>query len=261
MDTSFELVIVIPTYNEAKRLSLKKYFNFLETHKSVMLCFVDDGSTDNTRYLLHTLALSAQENVKIIAHAKNKGKAAAVLSGFLYSNANMHYKKIAYLDADLSTSLEECYELSKHIQGQTLFVFGSRIRKLDNYIRRKPYRFYCGRAVATLISKQLNLYVYDTQCGCKIFSHQLAQEVVAEKFISTWLFDVEIFHRIRNLYGKRRLIRCSKEVPLHSWIDKDHSKVRFAYVFRMFLELIVIGRKYRSTAINTSQTDLSEAIA
>ncbi|MEM8926911.1 MAG: glycosyltransferase [Bacteroidota bacterium] len=261
MDMIFELVIVIPTYNEAKRLSPKKYFNFLKQHEDVMLCFVNDGSVDKTDAVLRHIQQAGQKNVTILEHSKNKGKAAAVLSGFLYGAAKIPHKKIAYLDADLSTSLEECYALSQNINEQTVFVFGSRIRKLDNFIRRKPYRFYIGRVMATMISRQLNLYVYDTQCGCKIFSHQLAQKVMAEKFVSTWLFDVEIFHRIQNLYGKRRLVGFSKEVPLHSWIDKDQSKVSFSYFFKMWSELVIIRRKYRMTTFKEPQTVLIEALA
>ncbi len=259
MDVYFKLVIVIPAYNESKRLSLKKYFDFLNKTKDVMLCFVDDGSTDNTKSLLYSIALYAPKNVNIIEHSSNKGKAAAVLSGFLYCNTNIFYEKIAYLDADLSTSLDECYALSQYVSGQTSFVFGSRISKLDTFIKRKPYRFYIGRVVATLISKQLKLNVYDSQCGCKVFSRQLAQEVMIDKFVSTWLFDVEIFHRIINLHGKRELIRISQEIPLRSWIDKNHSKVSFIYFFKMWIELIMIQRKYH---VKSKSQDISnEAFA
>ncbi|MEM9362956.1 MAG: glycosyltransferase [Bacteroidota bacterium] len=260
MNAFFELVIVIPAYNEAKRLPIKKYLNFLKTHKDVMLCFVNDGSTDNTKSLLQDIELSARDNVEIIEHVKNMGKAASVFSGFLYCGNKIQHKKIAYLDADLSTSLEECYVLSEHINERTKFVFGSRMRKLDSFIKRKPHRFYIGRVIATLISKQLDLYVYDTQCGCKIFSSQLARTIITEKFISTWLFDVEIFHRIQNVYGKRRLIRFSKEVPLHSWIDKNQSKVSFTYAFKMCFELFMIWRKYRLKVLDESQRVLSEAV-
>lgn len=261
MNAIFELVIVIPTYNEVKRLSLQKYFSFLKKHKDVMLCFVNDGSTDATDSLLRCILTYSKKNVAILEHSVNSGKAAAVRLGFMHSAANIPHKKIAYLDADLSTSLEECYALSQYINEETVFVFGSRIRKLDSFIRRKPYRFYIGRVIATLISRQLNLYVYDTQCGCKIFCHELAQKVMAEKFVSTWLFDVEIFHRIKNLYGKRRLVRSSKEVPLHSWIDKNHSKVSSLYFFKMWFELFIIRRKYHMATANVPQTVLREAVA
>lgn len=261
MEKYFELAIVIPTYNEEKRITLKKYFDFLRDHNDVMLCFVNDGSTDDTKKLLHNIELSAHKNVKIIEHRKNSGKAAAVLSGFQFCNKNVRYNKIAYLDADLATSLESCYEVSTEIEGETSFAFGSRIRKLDSFIRRKPYRFLIGRFMATLISRQLGLYVYDTQCGCKVFSRQLAEEISQEDFVSTWLFDVEIFHRIQNLYSKQILLRTSKEVPLRSWIDKNNSKVSFTYFFRMWFELLMIQRKYRVKKTSEPQVVLSEATA
>lgn len=259
MNTHFELVIVIPVYNEAKRISLGKYFNFLRDHENVLLCFVNDGSTDNTKDFLHNIELSAVNNVKVLTHEKNRGKAAAVLSGFLFCNTEINYDKIAYLDADLSTSLDACYSISQELNEVISFGFGSRIRKLDSFIKRKAFRFYVGRCIATIISKQLNLFVYDTQCGCKVFSRQLAQQVFQEKFVSTWLFDVEIFHRIQNLYGKRQLIRMSKEIPLRSWIDKDNSKVSPIYFFKMWLELIMIQKKYSVKQVNQQKVILDDA--
>ena len=82
-----------------------------------------------------------------------------------------------------------------------------------------------------------------------------------DKFVSSWLFDVEIFHRIKNRYGKHELVRISKEVPLRSWIDKNHSKVSFTYIFKMWFELLMIQRKYSIKTVNKPQPVLSEAIA
>lgn len=254
MEVKFELVIIIPTYNEERRLSIEKYFEFLSDYREVLLCFVNDGSTDDTLNLLHNIKLLAPKNVKILQFEKNRGKAATVQSGFLFCNENISYSKIAYLDADLSTSLEECYDISKEINDVTFFAFGARIRKLDSFIDRKPFRFFIGRFVATIISKQLNLFVYDTQCGCKVFSRQLAQQVFQNKFVSTWLFDVEIFHRIQNLYGKQELIKMSKEIPLRSWKDNNSSKVRLTYFFRMWFELLMIRKKYRDKQIGSQQS-------
>ncbi len=114
------------------------YFEFLKKHKDTMLCFVNDASTDNTKLLLQNVESAAHHNMRILEHSKNRGKVAAVLSGRLYSNSNIGDKKIAYLDADLSTSLNECYVLSLDINKRTKFAFGSRIRKLDSFIKRQP---------------------------------------------------------------------------------------------------------------------------
>ena len=52
MPDSFQLCIVIPCYNEEKRLNIARYSNFLNLHKHVLVCFVNDGSNDNTLQVL-----------------------------------------------------------------------------------------------------------------------------------------------------------------------------------------------------------------
>lgn len=246
LKTNFELCIVIPSYNEANRLNINDFNFFLNTHKDVLICFVNDGSRDNTKTILEQLASNFKENCTLLSLDKNQGKAAAVRQGFLFSKENFSFNKIAYLDSDLATSLEECYQISKLIKDKTIFAFGSRISKIDTQIDRKKHRFLIGRFIATLISKQLNLKVYDTQCGCKVFKSEIVTKIFKEKFISKWLFDVEIFHRLIKLFGKQEMLKICKEVPLNVWIDKDESKVKMTYFFTLWKDLLYIRNKYKS---------------
>ena len=257
MNATFDLVIVIPTYNEAKRLEAEKFISFVSKYNNILLCFVNDGSNDQTQDVLNFIQYANKRNVVVLNHHQNKGKAAAVYTGITYCNTNLFYNKIAYLDADLATSLEECLQVSKTINGiNSFFAFGSRIARLNANIQRKQHRFLIGRFIATIIANQLNLKVYDTQCGCKVFSRSLAEIVFKEEFTSTWLFDVEIFHRIKILLGKERMIITSKEIPLESWVDKDESKVSYTYFFKMWLELLKIHKTYKSK-ISIPQNNLS----
>jgi hypothetical protein len=59
---------MIPTYNEEKRMPLKKDFDFLPRHADVMLCFVNDDSTDNTKLILQNTELSALKTQIRMAH-------------------------------------------------------------------------------------------------------------------------------------------------------------------------------------------------
>ncbi len=245
MNKKFELVVVIPCYNEADRLNVTAFQNFTKEHPSTLLCFVNDGSSDNTEEVLHKIKDTNTTTVEIVSLKKNQGKAVAVWSGISYCQAKFKYKKIAYLDADLSTSLEECFTISEEINENIHFAFGSRIAKIDNYIDRKFYRFIIGRIIATLISRQLDLMVYDTQCGCKVFDNETSKLVFSEKFISTWLFDVEVFHRLTSIYGKDKMSVISREIPLKKWVDTDGSKVQFTYFFKMWYELFRIKKKYK----------------
>ena len=239
------LCIVVPCYNEAKNFALEEYHSFIENHSEVLICFVNDGSKDNTLNILNELKNKFPSRIDILSYNNNKGKAEAVRNGFNYCYKKYNYKFIAYLDADLATTLEECVELSTHITGNICFVFGSRIMKIGSTIKRTTRRFLIGRVIATFISRILGLKVYDTQCGCKIFTKDLAASLFKEKFISKWLFDVELFKRMLAIYGKKTALEKMIEMPLKKWIDKGDSKVKLGYFFKLWIDLIKINNAYK----------------
>lgn len=244
MSNQFQTVIVIPCYNEAKNFHYSEYANFVTNNLNVLICFVNDGSSDNTLEELGKLKEEFPNNVDIVSYTKNQGKGEAVRTGVHYSLKKYQFEFIAYLDADLAVSLEECISMTKHFKNDVVFCFGSRIARIGSDIKRKKSRFLIGRVVATIISNILSLKVYDTQCGCKLFTKELAEEVFSESFITTWLFDVEIFSRIIEKYGEKTL-DVMLEVPLKRWIDKGNSKVKYSYFFKLFVDLYRINRKYK----------------
>lgn len=239
------LCIIVPCYNEANRFPQEQFRRFLSKHPSVWLVLVNDGSSDHTLDLLENLSVSFPQQVETLALVKNKGKASAVREGMQLGLKATPCNRFAYLDADLSTSLEECSLLADKIDAKTGFVFGSRILKADNRIERKWYRFLIGRVIATVISKILGISVYDTQCGCKILDRKLVPIAFEDSFSSRWLFDVEIFFRLINELGKKEMIEQAKEVPLNQWLDTADSRVKFSYIFKLWLDLAIIYRRYR----------------
>ena len=239
------LNIIIPCYNESMRLPVNKYLDFLKLNKKVKIIFVNDGSTDNTKTLVNKLSDKCPKQIKFLSYDKNKGKGNAVRDGFLYAVSQNMSGNLAYLDADLSTSLEECKLLSEKISDKIKFVFGSRIPKSNNIIKRKFHRFIIGRCIASIISSIIGVPIYDTQCGCKIIDQKLVKLLFEEAFLSRWLFDVEIFLRFINFYGKEKFLETSREVPLKSWIDTEDSRVKFIHAPRIILDLLKIKKSYK----------------
>lgn len=238
------ICFVVPCYNEEKKIALTAYQNFLRSNPEVQICFVNDGSTDNTLKRLETLQAKFADRVFVISNPKNLGKAEAVRNGILFSNKNLEFNYIAYLDADLSTSLEECKSLTTYLTDDINFVFGSRIMKIGSVIERRQHRFLIGRAIATVISSVLKLKVYDTQCGCKVFTKELSTHVFKEPFISKWLFDVEIFNRIIDFYGRENVLNNMLEIPLKRWVDVGDSKVKTSYFLRLWVDIYLIHKRY-----------------
>lgn len=241
-----DLLILIPCYNEFNRLKTEEFVRFVNENPNCGIIFCNDGSTDRTIDKLNAIQSQAENNIFIFDSKENFGKAGIIREGVRYSlEKNIAFKKLAYLDADLSTSLEECHEISKKVNDEVLFAFGSRISKIDNHIDRKLYRHILGRIIATFISNSLGIAVYDTQCGCKIIEKKLAKDIFEEKFISRWLFDVELFFRMIKIFGKEKMKVICREIPLYEWVDVDESKVSFMYGFKLWYDLYLINKKYK----------------
>lgn len=236
------LIIIVPCYNEAERLPVEDFLSFLRNHPKAKICFVNDASSDNTAIVLTQLKKGFDDNITILTNETNLGKAESVRRGVQQILNNKSDTILAYLDADLATSLEECHSYIKHIEDGKRFVFASRILKIGSIVERKFSRFLAGRIIATFISSILDIKVYDTQCGCKVFDAEVAQIAFKDPFLSKWLFDVELFSRLLKHYGKEEALSFMEEVPVKKWVDQGESKVKMTYFFKLWSDLFKIWR-------------------
>lgn len=238
-------IIVVPCYNEGVRLRGDAFIDYVQAHDGISFLFVEDGSTDNTAAVLTELVRQRPEQLSMLLLPENIGKAEAVRAGVLAA-IKKEPEYIGFWDADLATPLWEIDRfLSVFQQGnERALVMGARIKRLGAEIVRHRHRHYIGRGVAMLVSRTLDLAVYDTQCGAKLFRRQLAEEVFAEPFVSTWLFDVELLARIISRYGRRRTEEMVFELPLTCWRDIGGSKVNFLFACKIPFELLRISRRW-----------------
>ena len=104
---------------------------------------------------------------------------------------------MGYWDADLATPLSTIPEFIGKFQSNRALVAvcGSKILRLGASIHRSVFRHYFGRVFATVACNILNILVYDTQCGAKLFRTEHAELIFSEHFISRWFIDVELFAR------------------------------------------------------------------
>lgn len=235
-------VIVIPCFNEARRLDEGAFLTFVHDRPAVHLCFVDDGSTDDTPGMLQAIAAAAPDRVRVVRQARNGGKGEAVRTGLQWA-ARERYAMVAYLDADLAAPLDAALGLFDVLadRPELAMAIGSRVKLLGWRITRSERRHYLGRVFATFASITLGLPIYDTQCGAKAI--RLVPDVVAQletPFLSRWLFDVELIARLRDAVGAERL----REVPLAVWEDPGGSSLRWTDFLKAPLELWRIRRRY-----------------
>jgi glycosyltransferase involved in cell wall biosynthesis len=217
------------------------------------LLFVNDGSTDDTLSLLQSMAKFLPKQVTALDMPHNCGKAEAVRRGVLAA-LETSPDCVGFFDADLATPLDELPRMLQVLAHRPDIdvVIGSRMNLLGRRIVRKRKRNLLGRAFGFAASRMLSMPIHDTQCGAKMFRvTERTAALFAEPFISRWIFDVELFARLKvqNCAGLARAAAdVVYELPLERWDDVAGSKIGGRDFARAVFELAVIYRRYSAQA-------------
>ena len=232
------IAFVVPCYNEAERTDFKVFKDWQDVHREVNFFFVNDGSSDNTLDVIGNFF----EKDRIIDLPRNSGKAEAVRVGMKRVCELESYSYVGFLDADLATPLSEISLFQHWVKQGKEIILGARILRLGGNINRKWYRHYLGRFFATAASLLLDLPIYDTQCGAKVFKASLLKEVIEEPFISKWIFDVELFLRFKQKGSVP--IELWHEIPLENWEDVGGSRLKSTDFLKAPFEMLSLFFKY-----------------
>lgn len=262
--TEARVVVVVPCYLEAKRLAPAAFLDFLPPRPWLTFLFVDDGSEDGTAAVLASIQAACPAQVRVHRLAANSGKGEAVRAGVLEAS-RLQPDYVGFWDADLATPLSAIDDFVA-LAGQRPDVdvlIGSRVNLMGRRIQRSPARHYVSRVFATAASLALDLPVYDTQCGAKLF--RTSPEVLgvfADRFRSRWIFDVEILERYLALPapdgGVPRRARIY-EVALREWHQVAGSKLTMRDFLWSFVEVAgVWQRRVARRASGTSFTGAGE---
>lgn len=239
-----KICIIVPCYNEASRLAVEIYLNFLRENAEMDICFVNDGSSDGTDKVLENMQSLCPERILLLNKEQNQGKAEAVRSGIEWVLEKGWYGRVGFMDADLATPLAEVCRLAKYWRPKKIQrSLSGRDQKKGSKSQSDLWQPIWGVVFATIVVYFSDLNAYDTQCGAKIFTVPVAREIFAQTFHSPWLFDVELLLRIRQRHPDYNVI--VKEIPLDVWEEKGGSKIRFSHLLKMPFELCAIYRKYR----------------
>ena len=239
--------VVIPCYNEEERLLSNEFLNYIDKYSGYHLCFVNDGSKDNTLKVLKDLQKGREDFITVYDCEKNGGKAEAVRLGMLHMAKKDDLDYIGFLDADLSTDLADFDDLVKTIETSNFkIVSGSRISRMGANITKESARKIISLTINYIIRKILKMDFKDTQCGAKIFSKDVIQIAFGEKFVTQWIFDVEIFKRMSHHFGLEKAKTLLCEQPLKRWIHADGSKLSMKDSVKIVMQLGQIAWVYRS---------------
>ena len=167
------LSIVIPVYNEKELLT--RVLRFVESAPlpdgiSRQIVLVDDGSTDGTRELLLELA-QQREDLIVILQPENRGKGAALRSGFQAATGDW----IIVQDADFEYDPNDFSALlSPILRGDADVVYGSRFAIPDLH---RGWHRRMNRFLTILSNMTTGLKLTDMECCYKLFKRADIQSI------------------------------------------------------------------------------------
>ena len=164
-----KLSVVVPVYNEAATIiATLERVQLAPFDKEIIV--VDDGSTDNTRDLL---AQIADADIKVFFHRRNRGKGAALRTGFAQATGDY----VVIQDADLEYDPRDYPTLVEPLlSGDADVVFGSRF--LSGPKRVLFFWHMVANTMLTLASNMTtNLNLTDMETGYKAFRLEVVRKL------------------------------------------------------------------------------------
>ncbi|MBD3245126.1 MAG: glycosyltransferase [Candidatus Moranbacteria bacterium] len=228
-----KLSVVIPAYNEAKRIgpTLVDIDRYLTKQKyTYEILVVIDGATDNT-YAVVKKYDDIINNLRIINNDKNHGKGYVVRQGLL--KAKGQYR--VFMDADNSTTIDHVEKFLPYFDKGYSLVIGSRDLEQSKIQKHQPkWKELLGNMGNWMIQFVGGLWgIPDTQCGFKVLTAEAAEKICSIMKIDQWGFDIEMLVLARKMDFK------IKQVPV-IWINDEASKVSFMSYFNTLKELFQI---------------------
>ncbi len=235
------LSIVIPAYNEARRLprTLSRIHAYLQEAikrwqvglDEIEVIVVDDGSTDGTSELAKTFS-NRFPNLQVLRHTPNRGKGYSVKEGMLVAKGQFRL----FSDADLSTPIDELDKmLPLLLSGEADIAIASRGLPQSQLLVRQPWhREMLGRLFNLVVQALAVPGIWDTQCGFKLFRGDVADRLFKLQTLDGFAFDVEV------LYLARKFRYRITEVPVQ-WLNDPNTKVQtLKHGMQMLRDLLVI---------------------
>ena len=196
-----KLSVVMPCYNEVATLELivARVVAADRMGLDLEILIVDDGSRDGTVDIAEKLA-RARPEMRLIRHPVNRGKGAAMRTGFAQTTGDI----VLVQDADLEYSPADYPKLLKPIlDGRADVVFGSRFRSADEARILYFWHAAANKGLTLLSNMMTNLNLSDMETGYKVFCREIISRISIKE--DRFGFEPEITAKVAHLRPAPRI--------------------------------------------------------
>jgi glycosyltransferase involved in cell wall biosynthesis len=212
--TELSLSVVIPVYNEIETLEtvVRRVQDVADPGEIIL---VDDGSSDGSTELIKKLG--EEDGIRACCHEQNRGKGAALRTGFQEATGDVVIVQDADLEydpKDYEKLLEPMYEAAADV------VYGSRFL-VGRYARVHLYYHYLANRFLTFFSNLFTgLNLTDMETCYKAFRNEVVQRLNIRS--KRFTVEPELTAKIARMRINDRKLRIF-EVPI-SYSGRDYKE-------------------------------------
>lgn len=191
----FKLSVVIPVFNEVNTV-LQVIERVRRTQLPLEIILVDDGSVDGTRDKLSNLPPS--DDLKVILHDRNRGKGAALRTGFEHATGNA----VVVQDADLEYDPDDFrFLIQPIIENEADVVYGTRYGHHD---RQVPplWHVLVNRLITRLTNIRTGLYLSDVETCYKVMRRDIIAELAPGLRENRFGIEIELTVKLARLRAR-----------------------------------------------------------
>lgn len=229
---SLKLSVVIPSFNEEKRLpaTLERIASYINASgRETEIIVVDDGSADGTIRIAESFR-GKIPNLRVVSNGQNRGKGYSVRHGFMEARGVI----VLFTDADLSAPIEEADKLLAKMDEYDVAIGSRAVNRELIEVHESKFRELAGIIFNRIVRVILWLPFVDTQCGFKAFRREKCKIIFEQQTIERFGFDPELLYLAQH-HGLR-----TAEVAVR-WAHSPATKVNMLRdSIQMFLDVVII---------------------
>lgn len=217
------LSLVIPCYNEESTLAgiVEEVLKLRSSDLGLELVIVDDCSKDSSRAVAERLAADHPE-IKLCFHEKNRGKGAALKTGFLAATGDY----VGIQDADMEYDPRDYTKMLRPlVDGRADVVFGSRYLKREDRIVLRWWHTAMNRFLTWWSNVLSDLDVTDMETCYKLFRREIIQKIAPCLKEERFGFEPEVVARVACLARKEGLRVSEVAISYRPRSFKDGKKI------------------------------------
>lgn len=210
LPSGFLLSVVVPVFNESGTVA-SVVDRLRATGIPMQIILIDDGSKDGTLQAMSRLA--SDPDVTVIAHEQNRGKGAAIRSGFEQASGDI----VVIQDADREYDPSDFrYLLQPLLAGEADVAYGTRYGHYDRQL--SPWWHQTVNGLITLLASiAIGIRLSDVETCYKMVPRKHLEKILPDLQESRFGIEIELTARLARM-GLRfteRPIRYQ-----HRWYDE-----------------------------------------